>query len=136
MIDDPITVAFGLGVAAVGALLWMLGARRPDFVPSSEQEQSEFDFLDRRASRRVKVSLGFILCGGLLIASGLVDAAVHPRTSLLLALASLPIIAWAILMAVGDWTLSHRRATQQLRSVESQREQMERAIERYRDRGD
>ena len=134
MIDDAVTVGFGLLVIPVGAGFWMTMARRPDFIPATEDEQDEFDFLDRRAGRRIKVSVGIVVCGLLFVASGLIDAEVYPRASLLLALCSIPIVFWAALMALGDWALTHRRASKQLRNVQSEREAMERAIQAYQER--
>ena len=135
MIDDPVVAGFGLAVAAAGVLFWVLGVSEPTNVPSGEEERAEFDFLTRQAQRRRNVAIGFLLCGMFLVASGLIDADEHSTLSFVFGLASLPIICWAILVAIGDWALSHRRATKDLRSLESQREQMERAIAEYRSGG-
>ena len=134
LIDDPVSVAFGLAVAAAGVLFWVFGVTEPTNVPSGEEERREFDFLTRQAARRRNVAIGFLLCGMFLTASGLIDADEHSTLSFVFGLASLPILCWAILVALGDWALSHRHATKNLRSIESQREQMERAIAEYKAR--
>lgn len=136
MIDDPQTATFGLAVIGVGILFAKFGTGLPQAIAASDAERAERDFLERRSRRRLGVAALFIICGVLLLTSGLVDAEARPQLSFYLAMAAVPLMLWAILLAVADGYLTRTHARRELRVVETERERMERELARYREQAD
>lgn len=136
MIFDGPLLLFGLGVVAIGVVFAKFGTGLPDAIPSGEDEARELAFYERRARRRNGVALLFILAGVLLAICGLLDAKAQPQLGFYLALAATVLMLWSILLAVVDWMLTSSRAKRDLRTVESQRAQIERELQRYRDQQD
>ena len=136
MIFDVPLFLFGLGVVGVGVVFAKFGTGLPDSIPSGDDERHELAFYERRARRRNGVALLFILCGVLLSICGLLDAKTQPQLGFYLALAATALLLWAILLAVVDWMLTSSRAKRELRTVESQRAQIERDLQRYREQRD
>lgn len=135
MIDDPVTAAFGLAVAAAGVAFRLYGVRLPESLAATDEEEKERDFLERQASRRSNVAIAFMLCGGLLFTSGIIDADANPTMGYLsfaLGIASVPLLLWAIAVAVGDAMITRTRAAQELRSVQTHRQRIEQELAKYR----
>ena len=136
MINDPIVVGFGLAVVAAGGVFLLLFARVPRQPPldrHGQPDEQEYAFLVRRAGRRQSVSIAILLCGLLFMTSGLVDAQARPRLSFLLAMATVPILLWAVAAAIGDWWITRRRITRELEAVGRTRERYERELAEHRE---